>query len=144
MRADRLLSIISLLQVHKKITARELAQKLEVSVRTIYRDIDALTSMGIPVITVQGHDGGITLLGDYKTALTGLNDNELQYLFLPPPPKILKDLNIEKLANHSLLKLIGLKVRLKNSSQLILSYFYCLFQDNIYIDMKSGGKYNEK
>ncbi|MCY6370182.1 helix-turn-helix transcriptional regulator [Clostridium ganghwense] len=136
MRADRLLSIISLLQLHKKITARDLAQKLEVSVRTIYRDIDALTSIGVPIITDQGHDGGIKLLGDYKSDLTGLNDKELQYLFLPPPQKILNDLNIQSLSHHSLLKLIG------STSKQQLNLIENL-QNYIYIDMYSWNKTSE-
>lgn len=130
MRADRLLSIISLLQLHKQMTAKELASKLEVSVRTIYRDIDALTYIGVPVITDRGHDGGIKLLGDYKTDLTGLNDEELQYLFLPPPQKVLTDLDIKNLNYHSLLKLLGSA----SSHQLELVEN---IQNYVYIDMYS-------
>ncbi|WP_432664945.1 WYL domain-containing protein [Wukongibacter baidiensis] len=135
MRADRLLSIISLLQLHKQITAKELADILEVSIRTIYRDIDALTTMGVPVITDRGHDGGIKLLGDYKTDLTGLNDEELQYLFLPPPQKVLTDLDIKDLNYHSLLKLIGSAS--KHQLDLIEN-----IQNYIYIDMYSWNETN--
>lgn len=135
MRADRLLSIISLLQLHKQMTAKELASKLEVSVRTIYRDIDALTIMGVPVVTDRGPDGGIKLLGDYKTDLTGLNDEELQYLFLPPPQKVLTDLDIKNPNYHSLLKLIGSAS--KHQLNLIEN-----IQNYIYIDMYSWNETN--
>lgn len=135
MRADRLISIISILQLHKKIKAKDLAGKLEVSVRTIYRDVDTLSSMGVPVIADQGHDGGIKLLGDYKTDLTGLNDKELQYLFLPQPQKVLKDLNIENLSHNSLLKLIGSTS--KQQLELIEN-----MQNYLYIDMYSWNEIN--
>lgn len=135
MRGDRLISIISLLQLNKKIKAKDLAEKLEVSVRTIYRDIDTLSSMGVPVIADQGHDGGITLLGDYKTDLTGLTDKELQYLFLPQPQKLLKDLNIENLSHNSLLKLLGSTS--KQQLELIEN-----MQNYLYIDMYSWNEIN--
>ena len=65
MKADRLISILMLLQIHKQLTASELADKLEVSVRTIYRDIDSLSSLNIPIFSDRGSGGGIKLLGDF-------------------------------------------------------------------------------
>ena len=64
MRADRLLSILLLLQVHRLITARELAQRLEVSERTIHRDMEALGAAGIPVFAERGTHGGWALMGE--------------------------------------------------------------------------------
>ena len=69
MKANRLISILMLLQIHKKLTANELAQRLEVFVRTIYRDVESLSSLGIPIFSDRGTNAGIKLLGDYKTYL---------------------------------------------------------------------------
>jgi biotin operon repressor len=69
MRADRLLSIILLLQTRGKMTAKALAEKLEVSRRTILRDITALSSSGVPVYSEGGHGGGIALVEEFKVCL---------------------------------------------------------------------------
>ena len=72
MRADRLLSILMMLQTRGKLTARVLAREMEVSERTIYRDIDALSVAGVPVYCERGPGGGCALLESYRTNLTGL------------------------------------------------------------------------
>lgn len=128
MKADRLISILMLLQIHKQLTASDLAQRLEVSVRTIYRDIESLSYLGIPIFTDRGSNGGIKLLGNYKTTLSGLNRNELYSLFAPTSDKILEDLGIEKVNKNTLLKLLG------NSSQNQIEEIKSL-QNYIYIDM---------
>lgn len=89
MRADRLLSILLLLQTHRRLTARELAERLEVSERTIYRDIEALSTAGVPVSAERGRGGGCALLDGYRTDLTGLNEAALIKLLaaLPPPAR---------------------------------------------------------
>ncbi len=107
MKADRLISILMLLQIHKQLTANDLAKKLEVSVRTIYRDIESLSGLGIPIFTDRGTNGGIKLLGDYKTTLSGINKNELYSLFIPTGNKILEDLGIDKIKDSTMLKLLG-------------------------------------
>ena len=107
MRADRLLSIVLLLQANHQMTSRDLASRLEVSERTIHRDMEALSGAGIPVTAARGLGGGWSLLGDYRTSLTGLNEAEIQSLFLTKPPKLLADLHLEKAADGALLKLLA-------------------------------------
>lgn len=82
MRAGRLLKLLMTLQTHDKVTATELAQVCETSVRTVYRDIDALSEMGVPVYSEQGVQGGYRLLNGYRTRLNGLSTEEAETLFL--------------------------------------------------------------
>jgi predicted DNA-binding transcriptional regulator YafY len=105
MRADRLLSILLLLQVHRRVTARELAKRLEVSERTILRDMDALSVTGVPVIAERGTGGGWSLLDNYQTKLTGLTAAEIQSLFLARPPRLMADLGLQHEAEAALIKL---------------------------------------
>lgn len=106
MRADRLLSILMLLQVHHRLTARELAERLEVSERTIHRDMEALSLAGVPVVAERGRGGGWSLLDSYQTTLTGLNLAEIQALFLPKPTHVLADLGWSQAFETALLKLL--------------------------------------
>ncbi len=107
MRADRLLSILLLLQVHHRLTARELAVRLEVSERTIHRDMEALGVAGVPVVAERGVGGGWSLLESYRTDLTGLNEAEIQSLFLTKPPRLLADLGLGKASEAALIKLFA-------------------------------------
>jgi predicted DNA-binding transcriptional regulator YafY len=107
MRADRLLSILLLLQAHRRLTAGELARRLEVSPRTIYRDLDALSAAGVPVYAERGSGGGCRLADGYRTNLTGLNDAELQTLVLSKPARLLADLGLRETADAALLKLLA-------------------------------------
>lgn len=107
MRADRLLSIVLLLQVHRRLTARELAEQLEVSERTILRDMDALGTAGIPVTAERGAGGGWSLVEGYRTELTGLSESEAQALVVPGPPRLLADLRLDRAAEGALLKLLA-------------------------------------
>jgi predicted DNA-binding transcriptional regulator YafY len=107
MRADRLFSIVLLLQSHRHLTGRDLARRLEVSERTIHRDMDALSGAGIPVTASRGAGGGWSLLGDYRTNLTGLNEAEIQSLFVTRPSRLLADLKLEKASEGALLKLLA-------------------------------------
>jgi DNA-binding Lrp family transcriptional regulator len=80
MRASRLLRILLLLQNRGRLTSAQLAAELEVTPRTILRDVDALTEAGLPIIAFQGNQGGIALGFDYRTRLTGLAADEAEAL----------------------------------------------------------------
>ncbi len=107
MRADRLLSILLLLQTHRRMTAGELARRLEVSERTIYRDMDSLSAAGIPVYMARGIGGGCVLPEGYRTNLTGLSEAEIQSLFLATPARLLADLGLRQAAEGALIKLLA-------------------------------------
>jgi len=105
MRADRLLSILLLLQVHRRVTARDLAKRLEVSERTVLRDMDALSGAGVPVMSERGAGGGWSLVEGYQTKLTGLSAAEIQSLFLARPPRLMADLGLKLEADAAMIKL---------------------------------------
>jgi predicted DNA-binding transcriptional regulator YafY len=105
MRADRLLSIVLLLQANHMMTAAQLAASLEVSERTIYRDMEALSMAGIPVVAERGKGGGWSLLEGYRTSLTGLHPHEIDALFVTRSSEKLADLGMED--GQSWLKLLA-------------------------------------
>ncbi len=92
MRADRLISLILLLQNRGRMTCAQLARELEVCRRTILRDVDALSYAGIPVIAEGGPGGGVRLTDEYRTSLTGLKNDEVRSLFLSTDGALLGDL----------------------------------------------------
>src|SRR5688572_8671052 len=77
MKADRLLSTLLLLQAHGRLTGRDIARRLEVSPRTVHRDMDALSAAGVPVFALRGSGGGWQLDEDWRTQVPGLDEAEL-------------------------------------------------------------------
>ncbi len=125
MRADRLLSMLMLLQTQGRTTAKQLAAELEVSERTIYRDIIALSSAGVPVYAERGPGGGIALLEHYRSNLTGLNKEEVQALFMLSIPQALSDLGLDRELKAALLKLsAALPSTLKDDPQRVRQRIY--------------------
>ncbi|MGE0725665.1 MAG: helix-turn-helix transcriptional regulator [Alphaproteobacteria bacterium] len=107
MRANRLLSILILLQLRGRLTAQVLAAEFEVSERTIYRDIDELAATGVPVYADRGPGGGFALLDGYRTRLTGLNADEADTVMLLGLPGPAADLGLAEPAAMARLKLLA-------------------------------------
>lgn len=107
MRADRLLSILLLLQTGGRRPARDLAVRLEVSERTIYRDLDALSAAGVPIYAVPGPGGGVALAEGFRTDLTGLTAAEAGGIFAAGAAGPLADLGIGEARDTALIKLFA-------------------------------------
>jgi predicted DNA-binding transcriptional regulator YafY len=107
MRASRLLSILILLQARGRVSAEALARELEVSVRTIYRDIDQLGATGVPVYAERGRHGGFALLGGYRTDLTGLDSKEAGAVSLIGAAQAAMDLGLGADATAARLKILA-------------------------------------
>jgi predicted DNA-binding transcriptional regulator YafY len=107
MRASRLLQILLLLQNRGRMTAPRLAEELEVTRRTILRDVDAMTEAGLPIIVFPGHGGGIELGFDYRTRLTGLDADEAVAMgvILSATPQELIDLGLGVAADRARAKI---------------------------------------
>jgi predicted DNA-binding transcriptional regulator YafY len=88
MRAARVLDMLLVLQRRGRTTAHDLAERLEVTERTILRDVEALSEAGVPIFTVRGAGGGIELVEGFQTRLTGLTSEEASALFLVGQPHV--------------------------------------------------------
>lgn len=106
MRADRLLSILLLLQARGQMTGRELAERLEVSERTLHRDMDALSAAGVPVFALRGSRGGWQLEENWRTQVPGLDEAELRALLMAQP-RVLGDRKLAAAAERALGKLMA-------------------------------------
>src|SRR5690349_2544927 len=104
MRADRLLSAVLLLQAHGRMSGRELAKRLEVSMRTLHRDMDALSMAGVPVFALRGARGGWQLDEGWRTQVPALDEAELLALLMTQP-RVVGDGTLAGAAERALRKL---------------------------------------
>src|SRR5438132_1689625 len=107
MRAERLLRLLLHLQTRGQSTVAQLAQALDVSPRTIQRDLDALSLAGVPVYSIRGRGGGWTLLPDYHSRLTGLTPSEVMSVFVGATAHVLADLGLDASSELAVTKLIA-------------------------------------
>jgi predicted DNA-binding transcriptional regulator YafY len=107
MRAERLLRLLLHLQTRGQSTVAQLAQALDVSPRTIQRDLDALSLAGVPVYSIRGRGGGWTLLPDYRSRLTGLTPSEVMSVFVGATAHVLADLGLDASSELAVTKLIA-------------------------------------
>jgi predicted DNA-binding transcriptional regulator YafY len=126
-----------LLQIYRRLTAAELARRLEVSERTIHRDMEALSTAGVPVEAVRGAGGGWALAGGYSTNLTGLNEEEVRSLFAATPARLLSDLSLDRASDAAHVKLLA---ALPASSRALAEYA----RQRVHVDVSGWGGRDEQ
>jgi predicted DNA-binding transcriptional regulator YafY len=125
MRASRLLSILMLLQARGRMSARALAEEVEMSVRTIHRDIEHLSAAGVPVRAARGREGGFELLDGWRTHLTGLTAHEARAIFLAGLPGPASQLGLgEAMASARLKLMAALPAGWQDDARLLASRFH--------------------